>query len=73
MLFFRRLRRPLHLIEEAKRGRLDQIIFFFGAVDDTGALAGTGAADDRPTTRSKVYFRRLQNAVILISYSHLVS
>ena len=32
--------------------------FFFGAVDDTGA------ADDRPTTRSKVYLRRLQNAVI---------
>ena len=38
--------------------------FFFGAVDDAGAIDGTGAADNRPTTRSKVYLRRLQNAVI---------
>ena len=32
--------------------------FFFGAADDMGAV------DDRPTTRSKVYLRHLQNAVI---------
>ena len=36
--------RPQHLIEAAKRGRLDQMLFFFGAADDTGT------ADNRPTT-----------------------
>ena len=35
---------------------------FFSAVDDKGAVDGTGAADDRPMTRSKLYLRRLQNA-----------
>ena len=39
-------------------GRPRSNAFFFGTVDDTGT------ADDRPTTRSKVYLRRLQNAVI---------
>ena len=34
--------RSSHLIEAARRGRLDQMIFFFGAADDTRA------ADDRP-------------------------
>ena len=34
-----------HLIEAAKRGRLDQMIFFFGAAGDTRA------ADDRPAGR----------------------
>jgi hypothetical protein len=29
------------LIEAAKRGRLDQMIFFFGAADDTGAPTST--------------------------------
>ena len=37
--------RSSHLIEAAKRGRLDQMIFFFGAADDTRA------ADDRPAGR----------------------
>ena len=37
--------RSSHLIEAAKRGRLDQMIFFFGAADDTRA------ADDRPAER----------------------
>ena len=37
--------RSSHLIEAAKRRRLDQIIFFFGAADDTRA------ADDRPAGR----------------------
>ena len=40
--------RSPHLIEAAKRGRLDQMIFF-GAADDKGAADNTGAADDRPT------------------------
>ena len=30
-----------HLIEAAKRGRLDQMIFFFGAADDTVAADDT--------------------------------
>ena len=38
--------------------------FFFGAVNPMGAVDGTGDADDRPTTRSKEYLRRLQNAVV---------
>ena len=39
--------RPQHLIEAAKRGRLDQMLFFkFGAADDTGT------ADDRPAERT---------------------
>ena len=37
--------RSSHLIEAAKRGRLDQMFFFFGAADDTRA------ADDRPAGR----------------------
>ena len=37
--------RSSHLIEAAKRGRLDQIAFFFGAADDARA------ADDRPAER----------------------
>ena len=53
--------RSSHLIEAAKRGRLDQMIFFFGAADDTRAARtsgrtpgrtlsdDTGAADDRST------------------------
>ena len=36
---------PQHLIEAAKRGRLDQMLFFFGAADDKGAV------DDRPAGR----------------------
>ena len=50
--------RSSHLIEAAKRGRLDQMIFFFGAADDTCAARTSGwasaddtvAADDRPTS-----------------------
>ena len=34
--------RSQHLIEAAKRGRLDQMLFFFGDADDTGV------ADNRP-------------------------
>ena len=34
--------RSSHLIEAAKRGRLDQMLLFFSAADDTGA------ADDCP-------------------------
>ena len=37
--------RSSHLIEAAKRGRLDQKFFFFGAADDTRA------ANDRPAGR----------------------
>ena len=46
------------------------MLFFFGAVDDTGAADDTcaaddtGAADDRPTTRSNVHLHHLQNAVL---------
>ena len=32
--------RPQHLIEAAKRGRLDQMLFLFGAADDRGAADG---------------------------------
>ena len=39
--------RSSHLIEAAKRGRLDQMIFF-GAVDDTGADDDRPAGRDRP-------------------------
>ena len=38
---------PWHVSEAAKRGRLDQMIFF-GAVDDTGAADDTGATDECP-------------------------
>ena len=33
--------RPQHLIEAAKRGRLAQMLFFFGAADDTDAADDT--------------------------------
>ena len=53
------------------RHQTDECVpFFSSAVDDTGAVDGTsaadntGAADDCQTTRSKVYLRHLQNAVI---------
>ena len=38
--------RPQHLIEAAKRGRLDQMLFF-------GADDATGAADNRPKTDNR--------------------
>ena len=38
------LKRPFVTFEAAKQGRLDQMIFFFGAADNEGA------ADDRLTT-----------------------
>ena len=39
---------PIHLIEAANRGRLDQMLFF-GAADDTGAADDRRRpADDRP-------------------------
>ena len=41
--------RPQHLIEAAKRGRLDQMIFFLGAADNTGP----------PTTRANIAFGTL--------------
>ena len=44
--------RPQHLIEVAKRGRLDQMIFF-SAADDTGA-----ADVDRPKTAENGSDRR---------------
>ena len=42
--------RPSHLIEAAKQGRLDQMIFFSAPLTIRVALTiNTGAADDRPT------------------------
>ena len=43
--------RSSHLIEAAKRGRLDQMIFFFGAADDTGAARSSGRTSGRTPAR----------------------
>ena len=42
--------RSSHLIEAAKRGRLDPIILFFGADDDTRAANDRPPAVRRPST-----------------------
>ena len=49
--------RSSHLIEAAKRGRLDQMFFFFGAGDDAGAVDDTGAADDTGAKKNKKLLR----------------
>ena len=51
--------RPQHLIEAAKRGRLDQMLFCFSAVDDTGAAndcPGRTPVRTSPQTLTKHHF-----------------
>ena len=65
--------RSSNLIEAAKRGRLDQMIFFFGAADDTRA-ADDRRPNARPNTRPKptgMRRRRSQELINIGTYSEL--
>ena len=48
--------RSSHLIEAAKRGRLDQMIFFFGAADDTRVARTTGRTSGRTPGQMGTFF-----------------